>query len=121
MGLLLRWPPHRRWWVVVPQSNFAAWYVCRETRIVTYPTKGGTLVVQAPRKASTEAPKLSKDKIGFNLSLNISIYVSTTIGSQLLSAPDPEQSNSLRRTPVRRVWAEEAMWHCSSMEVVGPG
>jgi hypothetical protein len=55
----------------------------------------------------------------FNFSLSISIQVSTTIESQLLSAPDPEQSSSLDRTLVRWVWAEEVMWHHSSVEVVG--
>jgi hypothetical protein len=55
----------------------------------------------------------------FNSSLSISIQVSTTIGSQLLSAPDPKQSSSLGQTPVRWVWVEEAAWHHSSMQVVG--
>jgi hypothetical protein len=55
----------------------------------------------------------------FNVSLSISIQVSTTNGSQLPSAPDPEQSSSLNRTPVRWVWAEEAAWYHSSVQVVG--
>jgi hypothetical protein len=93
--------------------------VCRETRFITCPTKECTLDVQAPRKASTEAPNLSKDEICFNFSLSISIWVSTTIGSQFLSVSDPEQSGSLGRTPVRWVWAEEVAWHHSSVEVVG--
>jgi hypothetical protein len=54
-----------------------------------------------------------------NFSLNISIQVSTTIGSQLLSTPDPEQSNSLVRSLERWDWVEKAMWHRSSMQVVG--
>jgi hypothetical protein len=54
----------------------------------------------------------------FNLSLNISIYVSTTIESQLLSVLDPEQSSSLGWTPVRWVWAEKATWDYSSVEVM---
>jgi hypothetical protein len=53
------------------------------------------LDVQAPSKALTEVPNLSKDEICFNLSPSISIQISTTIGSQLLSAPDLKQSSSL--------------------------
>jgi hypothetical protein len=90
MGLLHEWPPHRQRWAVVPRSSLTAWYVCREMRTITYPTKGCTLDVQALRKASTEVPNLSKGKMCFNFSLSISIQISTTIGSQLLSAPDPE-------------------------------
>jgi hypothetical protein len=78
-----------------------------------------TLDIQAPRKPLTEAPHLSKDEMCFNLSLSISVQVSTTIGSHLLSAPDPKQSSSLSWTLVRRVWAEEATWHHSYVEVVG--
>jgi hypothetical protein len=44
---------------------------------------------------STEASNLSKDEMCFNFSLSISIQVSITIGSQLLSAPNPEQIISL--------------------------
>jgi hypothetical protein len=77
------------------------------------------LDVQAPSKALTEVPNLSKDEICFNLSPSISIQISTTIGSQLLSAPDLKQSSSLGQTPVRWVWVEEAMLHRSSVEVVG--
>jgi hypothetical protein len=62
---------------------------------VTYPTKECTLDVQVLRKAPTEAPNLSKDEICFNLSLSISIQVSTIIGSQLLSAPNPEHSSEV--------------------------
>jgi hypothetical protein len=86
---------------------------------VTYTTKGCTLDVQAPRKASTEALNLSKDEMCFNFSLSISIWISTTIGSQPLDTPDPKQSSSLGRTPVRWVWAEKTVWHHSSVEVVG--
>jgi hypothetical protein len=86
---------------------------------VTYPTKGCTLVVQTPRKASTEAPNLSKDEICFNFSLSTSIQVSTTIGSQLLSALDLEQSSFIGRTPARWVWAEESVWHHCSVQVMG--
>jgi hypothetical protein len=60
-------------------------------QIVTYPIKGCTLGVQASRKASIEAPNLSKDEICFNFSLSIYIKISTTIGSQLLSIPDPSE------------------------------
>jgi hypothetical protein len=66
-----------------------------------------------------EVPNLSKDKMCFNFSLSISTQVSTTIGSQLLSAPNPEQSSSLGWTPMRWVWDEEAAWHRSFMVVVG--
>jgi hypothetical protein len=55
----------------------------------------------------------------FNISLSISIHVSTTIGSQLLSASDPEQSSSLGQTPVRWVWAEEVAWYPTSMQIMG--
>jgi hypothetical protein len=55
----------------------------------------------------------------FNFSLSIFIYISSTIRSQLLSTPDPEQSSSLSRTPVRWVWAEEAALQHSFVEVVG--
>jgi hypothetical protein len=57
--------------------------------------------------------------MSFNFSMSISIQVSTTIGSQLMSAPGPEQTSPLGWTPVRWVSAEEAAWHRSSMEVVG--
>jgi hypothetical protein len=50
----------------------------------------------------------SIDEMCFNVSLSICIQVSTNIVSQVPSAPDPEQSGSLGRTPLRRVWAEEA-------------
>jgi hypothetical protein len=43
------------------------------------PTKRCTLDVQAPRKASTEAPNLSKGEMSFNFSLSISIQFFTTI------------------------------------------
>jgi hypothetical protein len=109
MGLPPGWPPHSQRWVVLPWFDLIAWYVYRETQTITYPTKGCTLDVQATRKVSTEAPNLSKHEICFNFSLSISIQVFTAIGSQLLSAPDPEQSSSLGRTPVRWVWAEEAV------------
>jgi hypothetical protein len=51
--------------------------------------------------------------------MNISIYVSITIGSQLPSAPDPEQSSTLGRTPVRWVRTKEVAWHRTSVEVMG--
>jgi hypothetical protein len=65
----------------VPRSSLTAWYMCQEMQTVTYPTKGYTLDVQAPRKVSIEAPNPSKDEMCFNFSLSISIYVSITIGS----------------------------------------
>jgi hypothetical protein len=55
----------------------------------------------------------------FNFSLSTFIQVSTTIGSQLLNAPYSEHSSSLGRTLVRWVWVEEAMWHHSSVQIVG--
>jgi hypothetical protein len=119
MGLLPEWLPHCWRWITVPRSDLTAWYVCQKTRTVTYPTKGCTLDVQTPRKASTESPNLSKDEMHFNFSMIISIQVSTIIGSQLLSALNLEQSSSLGRTPVRWVWAEEATWHHSSVQVRG--
>jgi hypothetical protein len=75
--------------------------------------------IQAPRKVSTEASNPSKDEMCFNVSLSISIQVSTTIGSKLSSALNPKQSSSLGQTPLRRVCTEKVMWHHSSMEVVG--
>jgi hypothetical protein len=105
----------------VPWFDLTAWYVYRKMRTVTYPTKGCTMDVQAPRKASIESPNPSKDEMHFNFSLIISIQVSTIIGAQLLNALDLEQSSSLGRTPVRWVWAEEATWHHSSMQVMGLG
>jgi hypothetical protein len=62
---------------------------------------------------------VERHELCFNFSLSISIYISTTTGSQLLSTPDPEQSSFLGWTLVRWVWAEEAMWHHSSMQVMG--
>jgi hypothetical protein len=118
-ALLPRWPPHYQRWVPVPWSGFTAWYVCRETQTITYPTKGCTLDVQALRKASTDASNLNKDEMCFNFSQSISIQVSTTIGSQLPSTPDMKLSSFLGWTPVRWVWAEEATWHHSSMQVMG--
>jgi hypothetical protein len=103
----------------VPRSGLTDCYVYRDMRTVTYLSKGCAPNVQALRKASTEAPNMSKDEMCFNVSLSISIKVPTTIRSQLQSAPDMEQSSSLGQTPLRRVWAEEAAWHHSSVEVVG--
>jgi hypothetical protein len=54
-------------------SSLNAWYIHREMQTITYITKGCTLDVQAPRKASTEAPNLSKGEMCFNFSLIISI------------------------------------------------
>jgi hypothetical protein len=119
MGLFPKWPPHCRRWVVVPRSGLTTWYMCWKMRTITYPTQGCTLDIQAARKASIEAPNPSKDEMSFNFPLNISIQVSTIIGSQLLSAPDPEQSNSLGQNPVRWVWAKEDVWYRSPVEVVG--
>jgi hypothetical protein len=119
IGLLPGWPTHRRWWVIVHRFGLTVWYVCWETQTVTYHIKGCTLDVQAHRKASTKVFNLSKDKICFNLSLSISIWVSITIRSQLLSAPDHEHSSSLGRTPARWVWANKVRWHRSSVQVVG--
>jgi hypothetical protein len=103
----------------VSRSGLTALYVHREMQTVTYPSKGCAPDVQALRKVSTEASNLSKDEMCFNVSLSISIHVSTIIESQLSSAPDLEQSSSLGQTPIERVWAEEVTWHHSSMEVVG--
>jgi hypothetical protein len=36
-----------------------------------------------------------------------------------MRALDPKQSNSFVQTLVTWVWAEEVMWHRSSMEVMG--
>jgi hypothetical protein len=80
-SLLPKCPPHRSRWVAVPRSGLTASYVYRETRTVTYPSKGCTPDVQALRKASTEASNLSNNEIYFNFSLSISIQVFTTIGS----------------------------------------
>jgi hypothetical protein len=80
---------------------------------------GCTLDVQAPRKASTKALNLSNGEMSFNFSLSISIQISTTIGSPLPSVLDVKQSSALGQTPVRCVWAEEAVWNHSSMEVTG--
>jgi hypothetical protein len=89
------------------------------SELLPTPLRDAHLTFRPPRKVSTEAPNLSKDEMCFNVSLSISIQVSTTIGSQLSSTPDPEQSRNLARTPLWRVWAEEAVWHHSSMEVMG--
>jgi hypothetical protein len=62
MGLLPRCLPHRQWWVAVPLPGLTSWYVHQEVQIVTYPTKGCTLDVQALRKAPIEVPNLSKEK-----------------------------------------------------------
>jgi hypothetical protein len=71
MGWLPGCLPHRQRWVAAPRSDLTTWYVCRETRTVTYPAKGGTRHVQAPRKASAEVPNLSKGEMCSNYSLNI--------------------------------------------------
>jgi hypothetical protein len=71
MGWLPGCLPHRQRWVAAPRSGFTAWYVCRETRTITYPTKGGTRHIQAPRKVSVEVPNLSKGEMCSNYSLNI--------------------------------------------------
>jgi hypothetical protein len=66
-------------------------------RTVTYPAKGGTRHVQAPRKASVEASNLSKGEICFNLSLSISFQISKT-REQDPGAPrvlEPEASSGL--------------------------
>jgi hypothetical protein len=63
--------PHHQWWVAAPRSDLTASYVRQETRTVTYPIKGGTRHVQAPRKASAEVPNLSKREMCSNYSLNI--------------------------------------------------
>jgi hypothetical protein len=55
----------------MPWSGLTAWYVRRETRTITYPAKGGTRHVQAPRKASAEVPNLSKGEMCSNYSLSI--------------------------------------------------
>jgi hypothetical protein len=41
-GSALWVPPYHQRLVVVPRSDLTAWYVCWETRTVTYPAKGGT-------------------------------------------------------------------------------
>jgi hypothetical protein len=73
MGLLSEWPPHCRQLVAMFRSGLTTWYMYRETEMVTYPTKGFTIDVQAPRKALTEASNLSKHELCFNFFLSISI------------------------------------------------
>jgi hypothetical protein len=103
--------PQRQRWVAAPWSGLTTWYVSREMRTVTYPAKGCTRDVHAPRKASTEASNLSKGEMRFNLSLSISFWVSTTreqdlgaprvletkAGSDLLQASPSHSRGELRR------------------------
>jgi hypothetical protein len=79
MGWLPGCLPHRQRWVAVSRFGLIASYVRRETRTVTYPAKGGTRHVQAPRKASVEVPNLSKGEMCSNYYLSICPYVSATI------------------------------------------
>jgi hypothetical protein len=51
----------------------------QETRTITYPAKGGTRYVQAPRKASAEVLNLNKGEMCSNYSLSICPYVFATI------------------------------------------
>jgi hypothetical protein len=72
VGLLPGCLPHHQRWVATPRSGLTAWYVRRETRTVTYPTKRGTRHVQALKKVLAEVPNLSKGEMYSNYSLHLS-------------------------------------------------